>query len=61
MYLIGVATLLTTIGCEIEEGHRYHHYRGGVYDDSYRGYGHGEYRDYYPEHRYDRYHWEYHD
>jgi hypothetical protein len=54
--LIGLGGLLAMTGCESDD--HWEHHRGGVYDDSYRHYGHGEYR-----HDYDRDHghWEHRD
>ena len=47
--LMGLGALLAVTGCESDE-HRHYEHRGGVYDDSNRGYGRDTYRDNY---RYD--------
>jgi hypothetical protein len=58
LFLIGLVTLLTAVGCE---GPRYHRgYYGGAYD--YPAYGYGTYRSdryhrYYQD-RYGRWYWE---
>jgi len=43
IFLMGMGTLLAVTGCESDEHERREHHRGGVYDDSYRHYGHEAY------------------
>jgi hypothetical protein len=57
--LMGLGALLAMTGCE-SDYHEHYQHRGGVYDDSYRGYGRETYpydRDRDWEHR----HWEHRD
>ena len=46
LLIVGLVTLLCTIGCEEEREHRHGEPRGGAYDNYYQGYGHQGYQGY---------------